>query len=339
MPERVSFTQNPSGAEIVLDLVTKTYPGTTVPAVDEFSMTIPAGHLVALVGPSGCGKTTTMKMINRIIEPTSGSITIGGEDVLSLNPDTLRRHVGYVIQQIGLFPHMTIAQNIGIVCGLLGWDKAKTAARVEELLVLVGLEPGTFAKRYPRQLSGGQQQRAGVARALAADPPVMLMDEPFGATDPITRHRLQEEFLELQRTIRKTIIFVTHDFDEAVILGDKIAVLADQSRIVQYDTPDNILASPADDYVASFVGQGASLRRLGLLHVDSLDLRPVSLGDSALPAVLGSDSLRHALDQCVYAGAPGVLVRDPEGQDLGVAELSAIGGALASPTMHDAGAR
>ncbi|MGN6782014.1 MAG: ABC transporter ATP-binding protein, partial [Marmoricola sp.] len=213
------------GVSIELDGVTKVYPGQSAPAVEDFSMTINPGELVMFVGPSGCGKTTTMKMVNRIIEPTGGSIRIDGQDVLGLAPDELRRHIGYVIQQIGLFPHMTIADNIATVPRLLGWDKKRINTRVEELLETVQLDPAVFAKRFPRQLSGGQQQRAGVARALAADPPVMLMDEPFGATDPITREKLQAEFLRLQADIGKTIIFVTHDFDEAVRLGDRIAVL------------------------------------------------------------------------------------------------------------------
>ncbi|TVT23181.1 ATP-binding cassette domain-containing protein [Amycolatopsis acidiphila] len=262
-----------SGVEIQLEHVTKRYPGTRQPAVEDVTMTIPAGKIVILVGPSGCGKTTTMRMINRLIEPTSGRITIGGEDALSLNPDRLRRKVGYAIQQAGLFPHFTVAQNIAVVPGLLGWDKKKVGNRVEEMMDLVGLDPKQFHDRYPRQLSGGQQQRVGVARALAADPPVLLMDEPFGAVDPITRGNLQDELLRLQSELHKTIVFVTHDFDEAVKLGDKIAVLGDQSKILQYDTPDAILANPADDTVAGFVGAGASLKQLTLLRVRDVELR------------------------------------------------------------------
>jgi osmoprotectant transport system ATP-binding protein len=263
---------NVSGVEIQLEQVTKRYPGTREPAVDEFSLTVPAGKIVVLVGPSGCGKTTTMRMINRLIEPTSGRITIGGEDALRLNADTLRRRVGYAIQQAGLFPHFTVAQNIGVVPGLLGWDKKKINDRVEEMMDLVGLDPADYQHRYPRQLSGGQQQRVGVARALAADPPVLLMDEPFGAVDPITRGNLQDELLRLQTDLKKTIVFVTHDFDEAVKLGDKIAVLGDKSTILQYDTPDGILANPADDTVAGFVGAGASLKQLTLLRVRDVEL-------------------------------------------------------------------
>ncbi|MEU4669817.1 ATP-binding cassette domain-containing protein [Amycolatopsis sp. NPDC023774] len=272
MAEHVS-DDHVSGAEIELEHVTKRYPGTRAPAVDDFSMVVPAGKIVVLVGPSGCGKTTTMRMINRLIEPTSGRITIGGEDALKLDVDTLRRRIGYAIQQAGLFPHFTVAQNIGVVPGLLGWDKKRVSARVEEMMDLVGLDPAEFRDRFPRQLSGGQQQRVGVARALAADPPVLLMDEPFGAVDPITRGNLQDELLRLQTELKKTIVFVTHDFDEAVKLGDKIAVLGNGSKILQYDTPDAILANPADDTVAGFVGAGASLKQLTLLRVRDVELQ------------------------------------------------------------------
>nr|WP_312881270.1 ABC transporter ATP-binding protein [Actinomadura alba] len=281
-----------------LDGLTKRYPGQEVPAVDNVTMAIPAGELVVFVGPSGCGKTTTMKMINRLIEPTSGSIRIGGEDVLGMPPDQLRRRIGYVIQQIGLFPHLTVAQNVALVPKLLGWPKAKVTARVDELLNLVGLDPAQFAGRHPRRLSGGQQQRVGVARALAADPPVMLMDEPFGATDPITRERLQNEFLRLQRELRKTIIFVTHDFEEALRLGDRIAVFRERSRIAQYDTPARILADPADDYVASFIGGDSTLKRLALISVGDLAADPAAEVDG-LPRVSATATLREALDVMV----------------------------------------
>ncbi|MCK2245162.1 MULTISPECIES: ABC transporter ATP-binding protein [unclassified Crossiella] len=273
-----------SGVEIELTEVTKRYSGQKAAAVESVSMTIPAGETVVFVGPSGCGKTTTMKMINRLIEPTSGRITIGGQDALGLDPDELRRRIGYAIQQAGLFPHLTVAQNVGMVPGLLKWEKKRVADRVEEMLDLVGLDPGEFADRYPRQLSGGQQQRVGVARALAADPPVLLMDEPFGAVDPITRGNLQDELLRLQAELGKTIVFVTHDFDEAVKLGDRIAVLGERSRILQYDTPEAILANPADDTVAGFVGAGASLKQLTLRRVREVELSEVptaGAGDSA----------------------------------------------------------
>ncbi|WP_394613559.1 ABC transporter ATP-binding protein [Lentzea sp. JNUCC 0626] len=284
------------GIEIELDHVTKRYAGQKAAAVEEFSMVVPAGQIVVFVGPSGCGKTTTMRMINRLIEPTSGKITIGGEDALKIDPDDLRRRVGYAIQQAGLFPHFTVAQNIGIVPGLLGWDKKKTSARVEEMMDLVGLDPGEFGDRFPRQLSGGQQQRVGVARALAADPPVLLMDEPFGAVDPITRGHLQDELLRLQNELRKTIVFVTHDFDEAVKLGDKIAVLGDRSTILQYDTPDAILANPADDTVAGFVGEGASLKALTLMRVRDVELgQAVTVRVDADPSTVEAGDAKFVL--------------------------------------------
>lgn len=263
-----------TGVRIVLDHVSKVYPGSDRPAVDDVSLEIPAGEIVVFVGPSGCGKTTMMRMINRLSEPTSGTIMIGDNDALSIRPTELRRSIGYSIQQAGLFPHMTIRQNVGLVPGLLRWDRKRIAERVDELLDMVGLEPSQYAERYPRQLSGGQQQRVGVARALAADPPVLLMDEPFGAVDPITRSTLQDELLRLQGELRKTIVFVTHDFGEAVKLGDRITVLGNQSRVLQYDTPQNILANPADDTVAGFVGSGASLRQLGLMRIKDVELRP-----------------------------------------------------------------
>ncbi|WP_067856078.1 ABC transporter ATP-binding protein [Nocardia shimofusensis] len=291
-----------SGVEIVLNAVTKHYPGQADPAVDRVSMTIPAGEIVVLVGPSGCGKTTTMRMINRLIEPSSGTITIGGRDVTGMDPDRLRRGVGYSIQQAGLFPHMTVAKNIATVPGLLGWDRRRISARVDEMLDLVGLDPSTYRNRYPRQLSGGQQQRVGVARALAADPPVLLMDEPFGAVDPITRASLQDELLRLQTELGKTIVFVTHDFAEAVKLGDRIAVLGDRSRILQYDTPAAVLAAPADDTVAGFVGANASLAQLTLtriedVHLDDCPAAVESEPAETLRAAIGDGPLAVVLDE------------------------------------------
>ncbi|TDD23674.1 ABC transporter ATP-binding protein [Nonomuraea diastatica] len=296
------FDRDTEGVRIELRSLTKRYPGQPAPAVDNVTLDIPAGELVVFVGPSGCGKTTTMKMINRLVEPTSGEIRIGGQDVLSLDPDQLRRHIGYAIQQVGLFPHQTIAQNIGLVPNLLGWTADRISARVDELLSLVNLEPSAFRDRYPRQLSGGQQQRVGVARALAADPPVMLMDEPFGATDPITREHLQNEFVKLQKQLRKTIIFVTHDFEEAIKLGDRIAVLREGSHIAQYDTPAAILADPADDYVASFIGQDATLKRLALMRVSEVPATGAP-ADPGLPRVSADASLREALDTMIAHGA------------------------------------
>jgi osmoprotectant transport system ATP-binding protein len=297
------FESSDGGVRIELRDLTKRYPGQSRPAVDAISLDVPAGELVVFVGPSGCGKTTTMKMINRLIEPTSGEVRIGGEDVLRMRPDDLRRHVGYVIQQIGLFPHLTIAQNVGVVPKLLGWSKTRISERVDELLGLVGLDAADFRSRYPRQLSGGQQQRVGVARALAADPPVMLMDEPFGATDPITRERLQNEFLRLQRELRKTIIFVTHDFEEAIKLGDRIAVLREGSHIAQYDRPARILSAPADDYVAGFIGSAGTLKRLALITVqDARTAGEGAEGTAGLPEVDGTATLREALDAMVAHG-------------------------------------
>jgi len=259
-------------AMIRLEALTKRYPGQAEPAVDNVTMAIPEGEIVVFVGPSGCGKTTTLKMINRIIEPTSGRIFLQGEDVTKADPDRLRRRIGYVIQQIGLFPHMTIAANVGLVPKLLGWNKRRVAERVDELLELVDMEPADYRSRYPRELSGGQRQRVGVARAMGADPPVMLMDEPFGAIDPITRERLQNEFLRLQAEIKKTIVFVTHDIDEAIKMGDRIAILNQGSDIAQYDTPETILVDPADAFVEDFIGSGASLKRLHLTRVGEVDL-------------------------------------------------------------------
>jgi len=330
----LQIARNTSGARIVLDQVTKSYANQPVSAVENFSMTAEPGELIMFVGPSGCGKTTTMKMINRIIEPTSGSISIDGRDVLSLDPHELRRHIGYVIQQIGLFPHMTIAENIAVVPKLLGWNKGKIGDRVDELLTTVALDPKLFAHRYPKQLSGGQQQRVGVARALAADPPVMLMDEPFGATDPITREKLQAEFLRLQETLGKTIIFVTHDFDEAVRLGDRIAVLSDRSQIEQFDTPANILAAPANDYVASFIGHGAAIKRLTLIPVTEARLGPTTESSGGPITVRATDSLRDALDSLVLSGLPALTVLDYDGVAIGsisMERISAVLGAEVPP--------
>jgi osmoprotectant transport system ATP-binding protein len=257
---------------IRLEQLTKIYPGTSVPAVDRLTMDIPRGEIVVFVGPSGCGKTTSLKMINRIIEPSSGHIVLDGEDVTDTDPDQLRRRIGYVIQQVGLFPHQTIRDNVATVPKLLGWDKQRTADRVSELLDVVGLPPETYLDRYPKELSGGQRQRVGVARALAADPPVLLMDEPFGAIDPITRTRLQNEFLRLQAELQKTIVFVTHDIDEAIKMGDRIAILGEGSQIQQFATPEEILTAPANDFVEDFVGSGATLKRLKLTRVRDVEI-------------------------------------------------------------------
>jgi osmoprotectant transport system ATP-binding protein len=292
---------------ISLERLTKRYPGQDEPAVRELDLVIPQGEIVVLVGPSGCGKTTTMKMINRIIEPTSGVIRLEGEDVTHSSPDELRRRIGYVIQQIGLFPHLTIAENVATVPKLLKWPRDRVTARVDEMLDLVGMDPSVYRGRYPKELSGGQRQRIGVARALAADPPVMLMDEPFGAVDPIAREKLQNEFLRLQEDIGKTIVFVTHDIDEAIKMGDRIAVLRDQSVVAQFDTPERILSDPADAFVAEFIGAGASLKRLGLARVRDFALAdwPVSrIGD-------GREAALAALDR---SRAGSVLLLDDDGR-------------------------
>ncbi len=256
---------------IRLDGVSKHYPGAARPAVGDLSLDVERGEFVTLVGPSGCGKTTTLKMINRIIEPTSGYIEIDGMDALSMPAHELRRSIGYVIQQIGLFPHRTIAQNIATVPVLVGWDESRVQDRVAELTEVVGLEPEMLS-RYPSELSGGQQQRVGVARALAADPPVLLMDEPFGAVDPIVRGHLQREFLDLQRELGKTVVFVTHDIDEAIFLGTRIAILNVGGVLEQYDAPEAILREPANAFVESFLGGERGLKRLALLPVSSADM-------------------------------------------------------------------
>ena len=277
---------------IRLEGLSKRYPGQQRDAVEALDLDIHRGEIVVFVGPSGCGKTTTMKMINRIIEPSTGRILLDGDDVTESNPDQLRRRIGYVIQQIGLFPHLTIGENIATVPKLLGWKKDRIAARVDELLTTVGMDPAEYRDRYPKQLSGGQQQRIGVARALGADPDVLLMDEPFGAIDPITRDRLQNELLRLQAEMRKTIVFVTHDIDEAIKLGDRIVILQEGSRIAQYDTPERILTSPANDFVRSFIGRGASLKRLNLTRVSDVRLRGWPTVDIDTPPEAALDVLR-----------------------------------------------
>ena len=265
-----------TGAVVAFEHVTKRYPGAEAPAVDDLSLEIPAGEICVLVGPSGCGKTTSMKMVNRLIDPSGGRITIDGRDVMDLPAVELRRGIGYVIQQVGLFPHLTIGANAGVVPNLLGWDRARIRERTDELLELVGLSPDDYRDRYPTELSGGERQRVGVARALAADPPVMLMDEPFGAVDPIRRERLQNEFLRLQERVRKTIIFVTHDVDEAIKMGDRIAILQRGGILAQYDTPAAILANPASEFVERFVGADRGLKRLSLARVGDLEtIEPV----------------------------------------------------------------
>ncbi|MCK0769977.1 ABC transporter ATP-binding protein [Chromohalobacter canadensis] len=263
---------------IRLDNLTKVFdtPKGAVTAADHISMEVPSGEICILLGPSGCGKTTTLKMINRIVRPTSGKVFINGEDTSSLDTQDLRRNIGYVIQQIGLFPNMTIEENITVVPKLLGWDKAKYRERAREMMRMIAMEPDAFLKRYPSELSGGQQQRIGVARALAADPPVMLMDEPFGAIDPINRAVIQDEFLKMQQELNKTIMFVSHDIDEAIKMGDRIAIFRD-GKLVQYSEPDELLAAPKNDFVESFLGEDRALKRLNLVQVRDLASEEIGL--------------------------------------------------------------
>jgi osmoprotectant transport system ATP-binding protein len=294
--------------------VGKTYPGSDNPVVTDLSFEVPEGEICVLVGPSGCGKTTTMRMVNRLIEITEGEILINGEPNTAMSGTQLRRKIGYAIQQIGLFPHRTIADNIGTVPHLLGWGKGRIRDRVDELLELVGLSPEEYRDRYPAELSGGQQQRVGVARALAADPPIMLMDEPFGAVDPITRERLQDEFLRIQEDIKKTIVFVTHDIDEAIKMGNKIAILERGGVLAQYDTPETILANPNSEFVASFVGADRILKRLSLVRVGEMRLEPANNGEAEdLPSIDGNLTVRDALSEIIGSGSTkGVVERDGE---------------------------
>jgi osmoprotectant transport system ATP-binding protein len=313
-----------TAAEIVFDHVTKRYPGRDQPALDDLSLEIPAGTFCVLVGPSGGGKTTALKMINRLIPFDSGEIRIDGRSILDLPLVELRRGIGYVIQQIGLFPHMTVGDNVGTVPRLLGWDKRRTSTRSLELLELVGLEAAD-ASRYPAQLSGGQRQRVGLARALAADPPVLLMDEPFGALDPITRLRLQTELRRLHQEVGKTVIFVTHDVDEAISMGDRIAILRQGGVLAQYDTPDAILAHPADDFVKQFIGEDRALRRLALRTLGDVQLRP---GSGEGPRLPRETSVRNAVSQMLEVNAEQVVVTGADGQELGVFRLDDVGALL-----------
>jgi osmoprotectant transport system ATP-binding protein len=297
-------TSDPAPLEFV-DVV-KRYPGADATTIESLSLAVPAGEICVLVGPSGCGKTTAMRMVNRMIEPTSGQILIAGRPNTERPAAELRREIGYVIQQTGLFPHRTVAQNVGTVPRLLGWSKARVAARTAELLELVGLD-ADFADRYPAQLSGGQRQRVGVARALAVDPPLMLMDEPFGAIDPITRERLQNEFLRLQGTLRRTIVFVTHDIDEAIKMGDRIAVMRPGGHLAQYATPAELLLSPADDFVEQFVGADRALKRLALGRVRDLRLEEAA-------RVRYGDPVAWVREQLRSSDVPYPLVVDADGK-------------------------
>jgi osmoprotectant transport system ATP-binding protein len=312
---------------ITLDGLRKRFPGEAMPAVDGLSLAIAEGETCVLIGPSGCGKTTTMRMVNRMIEPDAGRIEVAGRDVSRVESIELRRSIGYVIQQIGLFPHMTIAENIATVPRLIGWDATRIAARVDAMLDLVAMDPGTYRGRFPRELSGGQRQRVGVARALAADPPVMLMDEPFGAIDPITRARLQQEFLHIQQRLRKTIVFVTHDIDEAIRMGDRIAVLR-AGRVVQYDTPEAILARPADAFVEEFVGADRALKRLSLLSAGAY-AQPDGETQSSL-SLAPTATLREALTLLLVHAVEALSVTE-NGRRVGTLSLARIRAAMREP--------
>jgi osmoprotectant transport system ATP-binding protein len=308
---------------IKFENVTKIYPGTASPAVDNLSFTVPTGEICTIVGPSGCGKTTTMKMVNRLIEPTSGDIYVLDErgdlrNVLEMDPILLRRKIGYVIQQIGLFPHRTILQNIGTVPQLLGWDAVRIRRRAEELLEMMNM-PHEFLDRYPHELSGGQRQRIGVARGMATDPPVMLMDEPFGAVDPINRNILQNEFLRLQQEIKKTVLFVTHDIDEAIKIGDKICILNIGGILEQYDSPANILSHPANEFIEDFVGADRSLKRLNLVRVEEvMDPRP--------PLLQATQSVEEATGFMGERGLRFAYVVDADRQLKGYVDLKDLKG-------------
>lgn len=292
---------------IRFERVTKRYGGGGV-AVDGLCLEVTEGETCVLVGPSGCGKTTTLKMVNRLVEPTFGRVLVEGQDVAGLDPVALRRRIGYVIQQVGLFPHLSVGENVATVPRLLGWEKARARSRVDELLELVALDPAAFRDRRPEELSGGQRQRVGVARALAADPPILLMDEPFGAVDPVTRGRLQDEFARLQGELRKTVIFVTHDIDEALRLGDRLAVMREGGVLEQHGPPAEVLARPASGFVAGFVGAGRTLKRLGLVPVE-MALVPPPAGAGPAPLVAGA-SLADALEALLGRDAPWVAVVD-----------------------------
>jgi osmoprotectant transport system ATP-binding protein len=315
-----------SALEIEFVNVTKVYgrrSGESKPALRDFSLVVGAGEICCLVGPSGGGKTTAMRLVNRLIDATEGDILVGGRSIYTIDPVTLRRDIGYVIQDVGLFPHLTVAANIAVPLRLQGWSRARIRARVNELLALVGLDQAA-GKRYPSMLSGGQQQRVGLARALAADPPIMLMDEPFGALDPITRTRIQDEFLRLHAEIRKTVIFVTHDIDEALKMGDAVAVLREGGLLAQYASPTQLLAEPADEYVASFLGADRGLKRLALARVGDLCAGqcPEPPGPGA-PVVSADSSLRVALSVLIETGAPALTVMS-DGRPSGTVTLAQL---------------
>jgi osmoprotectant transport system ATP-binding protein len=335
-------TPQPAGSVVAFEHVTKRY-GDGPPAVTDLSLEIGAGEICVLVGPSGCGKTTTMKMVNRLVEPTSGRVTIDGEDVASLPAVELRRRIGYVIQQVGLFPHLTVADNVAVVPRLLGWSAPRITERVEELLELVGLDPEAYRSRYPAALSGGERQRVGVARAMAADPTVLLMDEPFGAVDPIRRERLQNDLLRLQGRLRKTIVFVTHDVDEAIKMADRIAILEVGGVLAQYDAPDRLLAAPASEFVERFVGADRGLKRLSLGRVGDLALDEavtVTVGEplAAARARLATEAGWAVVTDAQRRPIGWVGARDLAGDGAVRAELAEPGSVLLQPesTLRDA---
>ena len=313
---------------IKLDNVTKAFEtgaGTTL-AADQVSFEVKEGEICVLLGPSGCGKTTTLKMVNRLVQPTSGKIFINGKDTDAYDPVELRRTIGYVIQQIGLFPNMTVEENICVVPKLLGWDMAKARTRAAELLAIINLEPAIFLKRYPKELSGGQQQRVGVARALAADPPVLLMDEPFGAIDPINREVIQDEFLKIQQRLRKTVMFVSHDIDEAVKMADKVAIFR-SGKLEQFDSPDNILAHPANDFIADFVGSDRTLKRLRLVKIDVAK-------DTGMPQIQGHDTLQHAVTLMGEHSNEVIVVVDALGRPQGYLRLETARDSFGTVSQH-----
>jgi osmoprotectant transport system ATP-binding protein len=319
-------SEGPSGYREAVDLefaaTTKQYAGTDAPALDALSLKVPAGDICVLVGPSGCGKTTAMRMVNRMIDITSGDILVGGRSVKDRDADDLRREIGYVIQQVGLFPHRTIGDNIATVPKLLGWDRGRVAARVEELLDLIGL-PQDMRGRYPAQLSGGERQRVGVARALAADPPLMLMDEPFGAIDPINRDRLQNEFLRLQAQVKKTVVFVTHDIDEAIKMGDRIAILQVGGKLAQYAPPGELLLKPANAFVEDFVGADRALKRLSLMKVSEIPREALAHSDGGLD-IPEDTPVRTALSALLGQGETHGRVLDGDGNPVGALSVDDI---------------
>ena len=320
---------------ITLERVSKQFPnGRCAPR--ELDLEILDGQITVLIGPSGCGKTTTLRLINRLVEPTSGRVVIDGEDVALVDPVALRRRIGYVIQQIGLFPHLTVGANVATIPRLLGWSRARQQTRIDELLDLVGLEPAVYRDRYPHELSGGQQQRVGVARALGADPPLLLMDEPFGALDPITRIRLQEELLSIQAGVRKTIVFVTHDIDEAVKLGDRIVILADDGTLAQHATARELLAKPASPFVESFVGADRGLLLLSVTPVERANLQPIESRDESAPTLDVNAPIAHAFALMVLQSTDRIVVVDTQtGERLGVLTADAIARRRSAQVIDD----